>query len=106
MGKNIHFMSETIAQIVALNALGYQTKELMDLIDVSCTSMKHWVRGLKAKGSNDTSTYKHRSGHSKKISKIADMIVRRKLERNPHITARKFNENAVFGEVFVRTVNR
>ena len=33
MGKNTHFTSETNAQIVALHAVGHQTKEIMDLTD-------------------------------------------------------------------------
>ena len=50
MGKNTHFTSETIAQIMTPHAVGQQTKEIMDLVGEELVKVK-------AKGSNDTSTH-------------------------------------------------
>ena len=37
---NNHFTSETIAQIVALHAVGHQTKEIMDLMGQNINEKK------------------------------------------------------------------
>ena len=80
MGKNIHFMPETITQIVALHTVGHQTMEIKDVMGVSHTSVR-WEREFKVKGSNDTLTYKCWPGCNKKSGKCTDTTVKRELEK-------------------------
>ena len=89
--KNFHFTSETIAEIMASHAVGHQTKKIMDLIGVSCTSVKKWV-SLKLKL---TMILPHTSislGAKKilKNGKLADAVVKREQrEKNSYHSKKK-----------------
>ena len=108
MGKNTHITQETIAQIVALSVSGLQTKEIVSQIGVSARTVRRWVAKFHNRGGEDAPTHKRRPGPSKKTNERCRNILKRQLEGNPRITARKIKEDnpELLGEVSVRSVNR
>ncbi|MPC86776.1 hypothetical protein E2C01_081612 [Portunus trituberculatus] len=56
-------------------------------------------------GGCDTPGYKPRKKYCKKTSHLATNVIKKQLEHNPRVTARKIKESnpGLFGEVSVRT---
>ncbi|KAG0724085.1 hypothetical protein GWK47_041377 [Chionoecetes opilio] len=100
MGKNKHFSAEIIAQIIALNKSGKQTKAISKKNGVCPRSVRSWVAKFDQEGGHTTPTHKKRPGQPKKTDSRSQTIVKRELESNPRVTARKLKESNpdIFGE--------
>ena len=107
MGKNKQLTSEVIAQIVTLKQSGLQTKKIAEQIGISHRSVRRWVAKFDRNGGMDTPTHEKRLGRALKTSPSALNVVKRLLESNPCMTARKLKESnpELFGHVSVWTVN-
>ena len=108
MGKNKLLSSDVIAQNIALRESGLQTKQVAEQIGVSHRSVRRWFSKFHENGGRDLPTHAKRLGRALKTSPRAMNIVKRELESNPRMTARKLKESnpEVFGNVSIRTVNR
>lgn len=108
IGKNTHLAQDKIAQIIALKESGLQTKDIVAQLGVSERSVRRWVAKFNHQGSQDTPTHEKMPGPGKKTSDRCRNIVKRVLESNPRISARKLREEnpRLLGEVSVRTVSR
>ena len=93
MGKNTHLEQDTIAQIIALKESGMQTKYIVSQLGVSGHSVRRWVAKFNQRGSKDTPTNERRPGIKKKTSNRCKNMVKRQLENNPRLTARKVKED-------------
>ena len=108
MGNKKRLSQETIAQIIALKSAGHQAKEISAMTGVCIRQVHFWVARFREGGSIDTPTHKERGHRPKKTSSRAENILKRDIEKNPRLTARKVKENnpGVFSGVSVRTVSR
>ncbi|KAG0721130.1 hypothetical protein GWK47_006517 [Chionoecetes opilio] len=93
MGKNKDFSAETIAQIIALNKSSKQTKAISEQIGVCPRIVGRWVAKFDQEGGHTTPTHKKRPGKPKKTDSRSQTIVKRELESNPRMTARKLKES-------------
>ncbi|KAG0713237.1 hypothetical protein GWK47_016649 [Chionoecetes opilio] len=100
MGKNKDFSAETIAQIIALNKSSKQTKAISEQIGVGPNSVRRWIAKFDQEGGHTTPTLKKRPGKPKKTDSRSQAIVKRELESNPRVTARKLKESNP--DIFVR----
>ena len=99
--------SETVSQIIALKRAGHGSSEIATLVGVNRSTVKRWVSRWREDPSAGTPSHKPRSGRPRKVSQQADNIIKRSLESNPRLTARKLREeNNLFENVTVRTVSR
>ena len=100
--------SDTRAQIIGLHEAGHQTGEISRLVGASKATVKRWVARYKKENSGETPRPLPRSGRPRKTSPRAINVVKRAIESNVRITARKLKETnpLVFTDVSVRTVSR
>ncbi|XP_076059650.1 uncharacterized protein LOC143036287 [Oratosquilla oratoria] len=107
MGKARQLSFETIAQIIALKKVCKQTKEIADQLQISDRVVRRYVAKRREGECGAISTQKLRPGWPRKTSRRLDNIVKRDLEKIPHISSRKIKKNSgLFSEVSVRTVSR
>ena len=108
MGNSKQLSKETIAQIVALKQSGLETKEIVEQIGVSERSVRRWCAKFYRQGGVATPTHEKRHGRPVKTSPRVLNIVKRDLESNPRLSARKVKElnPEVLNNVSVRTVGR
>lgn len=107
MGKKSDISGPTIAQMICLKELGYTTKVISERCGVCPRSVRRWI-AVYSQDRHTQPIQKKRPGRPKKTGKRAINIVKRELEKNPRVTARKVKQNnpEIFGECSVRTVNR
>ena len=108
MGKYKQLSQDTLAQIVALHKAGLQTKEIVKQTGVCERSVRKYVARFRQGGGKEIPTQEQRSGRPRKVSDRAINILKRQLETNPRLTARKVKETnpEIFGDVAVRTVSQ
>ncbi|XP_045122668.1 uncharacterized protein LOC123511111 [Portunus trituberculatus] len=108
MGKNTYLAHDKIAQIIALKESGLQTKDIVAQLGVSERSVRRWVARFNQQASRDTPTHERRPGPSRNTSDCCRNIVKRVLESNPRISARKIKEEnpRLLGDVSVRMASR
>ncbi|XP_076047350.1 uncharacterized protein LOC143028877 [Oratosquilla oratoria] len=108
MGKARQLSSETIAQIIALKKTDKQTKEMSDQLKINDRVLRRYIARWREGEWDAIPTQKERSSRPRKTSRRLDNIVKRDLEKSPHISARKIKENisGLFIEVSARTVSR
>lgn len=108
MAKNKDLSRETIGLIIGLKKAGHQTKEISEQIGVAKSTVRKWLARFRDGGCDSTPTQKKRPGRPRKTSNRSSNVLKRTLEVNPRVTARKVKEQnpKVYGEVSVRTVSR
>ena len=98
--------SEQVSQIVSLKHAGHGSTEIADLVGVNRSTVKRWIVRWREDPSGDTPTHEPRSGCPRKVDVHTDNILKRSLESNPRLTARRLREeNELFENVSVRTVS-
>ena len=107
MGKNKQLTQEKISQIIALKKSGKETNEIVSQLVVSERSVWRWVAKFHQLGGEKIPTHERRPGPKKKTNDRCRNIVKRCLESNPPISARKLKEenSRLLGDVSVRTVS-
>lgn len=108
MPRRAQLTQDIISKIVPLKEAGHQTCEIAENTGISRRSVRAWVARYREGGSVVTLTHKFRSGWPKKISNRAKNIVKRELEKNPHISSRLIKENnkELSANVSVRSLRR
>ena len=108
MGKLANLSEQVIAQIIALKESGSKTSQIAKQVGVTTRSVRRWFARFKEGGGAELPAQKKSPGMPKKTSKRSLTVIKRQLEANPRLTARKIKEMNpdIFGEVSVRTVNR
>ena len=64
MSRNKLITSEQISQIIALHKVKTETREISEVVGVSCHTVQRWVRKFKEGGSKEIPTHAER-GHRK-----------------------------------------
>ena len=108
MGKYKQLPQKKLSNIVCLHNAGLQTQDIVQQLGVSGRSVRRYVARYYQEGGIKSPTQKPRSGRPRKASERAVNIIKRQLETNPRLTARKVKETnpEVFGEIAVRTVSK
>ena len=109
MGKKSDISGPTMAQMVCLKELGYTTKVISERCGVCPRSVRRWIAVYNCQDRHTLPTQKKRPGKPKKTGKLVVNIVKRELEKNPRVSARKVKQNnpEIIGECsIIRTVNR
>lgn len=94
--------------MVALYKRRKTKKEIINITGVGQITMYRWVQRFKDDSETFNPVLKLRSGSGRKVDQQTLNIMKRQTECDPHLTARELKKNnlGVFGEMFLRTVQR
>ena len=108
MATKPHISDDNIAAVVALYRGGKTMKEITAITGVGQRTVYRWVKRYKDGGETSNPVHKPRSGRGRKVSQRTLSIIKREVERDPHLTAKALREKnpTVLGDVSVRTVQR
>ena len=84
--------TETIQGIVDLHRKGHSSKEITRLKGLKVRTVQDWILKFKRGGGAETPTPKKPPGGKKKVSEKTRHVLKRQLEANPSLTARKLKE--------------
>ena len=107
MGSGKELGRDTIVSIITLYIKSYKCKDLATRVGIGVREVQKWTKKFRDGGGEDIPIPKPRSGRPRKISNRTTKAIRRQLDKNLTLTARKLKENnhALLQDVFVRCIS-
>ncbi|XP_042217888.1 uncharacterized protein LOC121863330 [Homarus americanus] len=107
MGSGTELGRETIVAIITLYKEGYKCKDIATRVGIGVCQVQKWIKKFRDGGGEDIPTPKPRSGRPRKIQNRTSKVIKRQLDKNPTLTARKLKENnpALLQDVSVRCIS-
>ncbi|KAG7156172.1 Transposable element Tc3 transposase-like 3, partial [Homarus americanus] len=86
---------------------GYKCKDITTRVGIGVRQVQKWIKKFRDGGGEDIPTPKPRSGRPRKIQNRTSKVIKRQLDKNPTLTARKLKENnpALLQDVSVRCIS-
>ncbi|KAG7154855.1 putative Transposable element Tc1 transposase-like 52, partial [Homarus americanus] len=107
MGSGTELGRDTIVAIITLYKEGYKCKDIATRVGIGVRQVQKWIKKFRDGGGEDIPTPKPRSGRPRKIQNRTSKVIKRQLDKNPTLTARKLKENnpALVQDVSVRCIS-
>ncbi|KAG7155316.1 putative Helix-turn-helix domain-containing protein 1 [Homarus americanus] len=103
MGSGKELGRDTIVAIITPYKEGYKCKDIATRVGIGVQQVQKWIKKFRDGGGEDIPTPKPRSGRPRKIQNRTSKVIKRQLDKNPTLTARKLKENnpALLQDVFL-----
>ena len=99
---------DDIVRIIERHKLGESSSQIAAAVGIKPRTVRNLVRKFVEGGNHDLPRHTHGGGTSKKQSPRTLKVLKRQLDKNPTLTARKLKEDnpQLLGETSVRTIQR
>ena len=107
MGSGKELGRDTIVVIITLYKEGYKCKDIATRVGIGVRQVQKWTKKFRDGGGDAIPTPKPRSGRPRKITNRTSKVIRRQLDKNPTLTARKLKESnpSLLQDVSVRCIS-
>merc|ERR1712035_95271 len=107
MGSGKELGRDTIVAIITLSKEGYKCKDIATRLGIRVRQVQKWTKKFRGGGGEDIPAPKPCSGRPRKISNRTFKVIRRQLDKNPTLTARKLKEknHALLQDVSVKCIS-